>query len=59
MKDLDVSRPAREHAEPAVEGRQATEVKVTVVERSDGQQRLARVAAIIAADREGQARRAA
>ncbi|HVM29551.1 MAG TPA: hypothetical protein VM305_02090 [Candidatus Limnocylindrales bacterium] len=59
MRDLDVSRAPREHAQPPVGGRQATEVKVTAVERSDGQQRLARVAAIIAADREGQARRAA
>ena len=57
--DLELSRPVSEHAQPSpvtVEG--DTRVEVTMVERADGALRLARVAAIIAADRQAQAERA-
>jgi hypothetical protein len=47
---LEVSCPLSEHARPR------TRVEVTMVERADGVLRLARVAAIIAADRERQAK---
>ncbi len=49
--DLEVSRPVSEHADP-----DGARVEVTMVERDDAALRLARVAAIIAADRERRAK---
>ena len=55
--DLELSRPVREHAQPKPpDGEPRPQVEVTMVERADGALRLARVAAIIAADRDAQAR---
>ena len=50
--DLELSRPLSEHARAPTED---PRVEVTMVERADAALRLARVAAIIAADRERRA----
>lgn len=55
--DLELSRPVSEHARASpVTVERDTRVEVMMIERADGRLRLARVAAIIAADRDAQAR---